>query len=70
MACPPLMLLLVLILVNISHNNVVGRTFTSASMETKYSGKVADGEEDIYHFTLPNAVLRNSVSNIHIRLYS
>ena len=70
MACPPLILLLVLILVNISHNDVVGRTFTNASMGTEYSGRVADGKEDIYHFTLPNAVLRNSVSNIHIRLYS
>ena len=65
MASPPLIFLLVFLSVNVSHQNVLRRTFINSSLERKYSGKVADGEEEIYHFTLPNAVLRNSVSNIH-----
>ena len=67
MACPNLILPVVFVWVSMSHQsqNVIRRIFTNASTETKYSGKVADGEEDIYHFTLPKTVLQNSVRNIH-----
>ena len=66
MACPTLILPAVFVLVSMSHQNqnVIRRIFTNASTETKYTGKVADGEGDIYHFTLPKTVLRNSVRNI------
>ena len=64
MACPTLILLVILVLLNLSHENMLRKTISNASMGMRYSGKVGNGQEDIYHFTLPNAGLQNSVSNI------
>ena len=60
-----LILLAVLVLINTSHQYIVRKIFKNTSMETRYSGEVADGEENVYHFTLPNSMLKNSVSNIY-----
>lgn len=65
MVSPPLILLVVFVSVSMSYQDMLRRTFINSSVEKKYSGNVADGEEDIYHFTLSNVVLQNSVSNIH-----
>ena len=65
-----LILLVILVLLKISHEKVLRKTISNASMGMSYWGKVGNGQEDIYHFTLPNAGLQNSVSDILVFNFS